>query len=281
MPLKGPKNILEHWEQIQQELEDKQILLFLDYDGTLAPIAARPQLAMLPVEIKEVLKKLIGERSYKVFIVSGRSLVDVKKLVGIKNIVYVGNHGLEIEGANIDFGSFSFARFRETLEYLKWQINKELTFFKGAFVEDKGLGLSVHYRLIKQKDESVFRVFLESIMQEFLSKNEIRIIFGKKVIEIRPPLDWDKGKSVMWLLKSYENAINKHNTLAVYIGDDQTDEDAFKALHKIGLTICVGDSPQTAAEYYLESPQEVAKFLRCLVDLKGRKKESISTRSDQ
>ncbi|MDO8580477.1 MAG: trehalose-phosphatase [Candidatus Omnitrophota bacterium] len=243
--------------------------MFLDYDGTLTPIVERPELAILSRETKEVLEKLIRNERFHVFVVSGRAMADVKMLVGIDNIVYIGNHGLEIEGAGIDFGEFPFARFREVLEYLKLEINKELIFFKGAFIEDKGLGLSVHYRMLNLKEESIFKIFFERITKEFSSRNEIRIVQGKKVFEIRPPIEWDKGKAVLWLLKAHEEAMNNQKAVAVYIGDDQTDEDAFKALNKIATTIHIGNPQSTAAKYFLESPQDVTKFLRCLVDLKG------------
>lgn len=268
---KDVNNFFDHWSGIKETFEDKDILLFLDYDGTLTPIVERPELAILPDKIKEILEKLVNDERFKIFIVSGRALADVKKLVNIDNIVYIGNHGFEIEGADIDFGSFPFARFREILEYLKWEINKELTFFKDAFVEDKGLGLSVHYRMLNTRDESIFKIFLQRITQEFVLNNEIHIETGKKVLEIRPPVDWDKGKVVLWLLKAHEEDMKKHKAVAVYIGDDQTDEDAFEALNKIAVTIHVGDFQSTAAGYFLESPQEVEKFLRCLADLKGQK----------
>lgn len=268
---KDVNNFFDHWSDIKETFQGKDILLFLDYDGTLTPIVERPELAILPDKIKEVLEKLISDERFKIFIVSGRALADVKKLVDIDNIVYIGNHGFEIEGADVDFGSFPFARFRETLEYLKWEITKELIFFKDAFVEDKGPGLSVHYRMLNSKDESIFKIFLETITKEFISRNEIRIVEGKKVFEIRPPIGWDKGKAVLWLLKIYEDAMSNQKAVAVYIGDDQTDEDAFKVLNKIAITIHVGNSQSTAAEYFLGSPQEVTKFLEYLVDLKGQK----------
>ena len=264
------KNALETWNELKDRVIDKRLMLFLDYDGTLTPIVERPELAILSGETKEVLERLAKNEYSQVFIVSGRAMADVKTLVSIDNIIYIGNHGFEIEGAGIDFGDFPFSRFREILEYLKWEINKELIFFKGAFVEDKGLGLSVHYRMLHSKDESIFKIFLERITQEFSLRNEIHILSGKKVFEIRSPIEWDKGKAVLWLLKADEEAIKNQKAVAIYIGDDQTDEDAFKALNKIATTIHVGNPQSTTAEYFLESPQDVTKILRCLVDLKGQ-----------
>lgn len=268
---KNVNNFLDHWSKVKESLKGKDILLFLDYDGTLTPIVERPELAVLSKQTKELLEKLAKSERFKVFIVSGRALSDVKKIAGIDNIVYVGNHGLEIEGAGIDYQNFPFERFREILEYLKLEIDKELIFFKGAFVADKGLGLSVHYRMLDAKNESIFEIFFERITLEFLLRKEIRILSGKKVFEIRPPIDWDKGKAVLWLLKPYEDIMKDQRAVAIYIGDDRTDEDAFHALHKIAMTVHVGDSQSTGAEYSVASPQEVERFLECLVDLKGQK----------
>lgn len=268
---KDVNNFLDHWPGIKESLMGKDILLFLDYDGTLTPIVERPEFAVLSNQTKGLIEKLAKNERFKVFIVSGRALSDVKKIAGIDNIVYVGNHGLEIEGAGIDFGNFPFEKFREILEYLKWEINKDLIFFKGAFIEDKGLGLSIHYRMLDAKNESIFEIFFERITHDFLLRNEIRILPGKKVFEIRPPIEWDKGKAVLWLLKPYEDTMKDQRAVAIYIGDDQTDEDAFHALHKIAVTVHVGDSQSTSAEYSVASPREVEKFLECLVDLKGQK----------
>jgi len=265
---KDVKNFFEHWSDIKKNFKDRDILLFLDYDGTLTPIVERPELAVLSRETKEVLRRLTENERLKVFIVSGRTMEDVKSLVGIDNITYIGNHGFEIEGAGIDFGNFPFEKFREILEYLKWEINKELIFFIGAFVEDKGLGLSVHYRTLNSKNEPIFEIFFDRITREFSSRNEIRIVSGKKVFEIRPPVEWDKGRAVLWLLKAYEEALNNQKAVAIYVGDDQTDEDAFHALEKMAITIHVGIPHFTAAKYFLETPQEVIEFLKQLEDLR-------------
>lgn len=249
---------------LRKRLKDNQSILFLDYDGTLTSIVERPEMAVLSLKTRQVLEKLAQNEHVHIFIVSGRSMADVKRLVAIDNIVYMGNHGLEIEGANIDFKDFCFARFREILEYLKWEITKELVFFKGAFVEDKGLGLSVHYRLLNLKDEAIFKTFLGVITQDFFSKGEIRITPGKKVFEIRAPIDWDKGKAVSWILEKEQFANKTHKILPIYIGDDTTDEDAFLAIKNIGITVCVGNSESLHAQYYLNNTDEVIQFLELL-----------------
>ncbi len=269
---RGENWIMEHLfkklDTLKKQLHKSQAALFLDYDGTLTPIVERPELAILSSKTKNQLKKLAKNERFKVFIISGRALADVKRLVGVSNIEYVGNHGFEIQGADLDFGDFSFLRFREILEYLKWEITKELVFFKGAFVEDKGLGLSVHYRLLNLKDESIFNTFLKVITREFSSRGEIRITQGKKVFEIQAPLDWDKGKAVALILKNKELIHGKHKVLPIYIGDDVTDEDAFSVLKNTGITVFVGELRPSQAQYYLNNANEVVEFLKYINEVK-------------
>ncbi len=254
-------HLLKRLDILKERLKGHQIVLFLDYDGTLTPIADRPDQAVLSLRMRHVLNGLAQNKCFHIFIVSGRSMTDIKQLVGINNIVHIGNHGFEIEGTDLDFEGFCFSRFREILEYLKWEINKELVFFKGAFVEDKGLGLSVHYRLLNLKDESIFKTFLEVITREFIARGEICITQGKKVFEIRAPLDWNKGKAVTWILEKYRISNGKQKIVPVYIGDDTTDEDAFLALKDMGITVHVGHPKHSHAQYYLNDTDEVIEFL--------------------
>ncbi len=257
--------LIKELDILKKRLKSSQIMLFLDYDGTLTPIVERPELAILSLRMRHILNRLSDNKRIHLFIISGRVMSDVKQLVGVDKIVYIGNHGLEIEGIDIGFKNSSFSRFREILEHLKWKITKELVFYKGAFVEDKGFGLSVHYRLLNPKDESIFKTFLKKITKEFSSKKEVRITLGKKVFEIRSPLDWDKGKVVTWILEKYQNIKAKQPVLPIYIGDDTTDEDAFLALKNVGITINVGHTKHSHAHYYLNNTDEVVEFLEYCV----------------
>lgn len=267
-------HLFKELDILKELLRRNQVILFLDYDGTLTPIVEKPEMAVLPSKAKKVLKELAKNKNFHVFIISGRSMIILKELVDIDNIVCIGNHGLEIEGENIDFEGFSFSRFREILDFLKWEITKELAFFQGAFVEDKGLGLSVHYRMLNLKDESIFKHLLEDITDKFCSMKEIRITSGKKVFELRPPIDWDKGKALLWILKNQHLQGSKRNVIPVYIGDDATDEDAFLAIEGMGITIHVGNEEYSCAQYYLNNTDEVVRFLEYLH--KAKHDEKIS-----
>ncbi|MDE2027602.1 MAG: trehalose-phosphatase, partial [Candidatus Omnitrophica bacterium] len=144
------KYIFNALDAIKKEMSGKELYLFLDYDGTLTPIVDHPQHAALPAPTKKLLKEFIKQPHCKVSIVTGRALSDIRRVIGMQHITYIGNHGFEIDDPKVSFKGFDLTHTREILEYLKWQINKELVFFKGAFIEDKGICLCIHYRQLQE-----------------------------------------------------------------------------------------------------------------------------------
>jgi len=265
------KNIFRHWDRLKEELSNRYIMLFLDYDGTLTPIVSSPRIALISREAKELLNELSNSPKCKLAIISGRALKDIINIIGLKGIIYSGNHGLEIKGPKIKFATPVSARYKAILKHLKNNLKKKLSFIKGAFVEDKGLSLSLHYRLVDKKNiPQVKTIFHETVIL-YLVRNKIKIKTGKMVLEVRPPSEWDKGKVVLWLLTRQRFALKGKNVFPIYIGDDKTDEDAFKALEKKGLTIFVGEPKVSYAKYYLKDTGEVFEFLqKVLVLLNAR-----------
>jgi trehalose-phosphatase len=238
-------------------------LLLLDYDGTLTPIAERPELALLPPDVARTLRTL--SRRLKVVIMSGRSLRDLRKLVGEKGVYYGGNHGMEIEGPGISFALPKATRFRPLLRRVSRELRERMRGVKGALVEDKGLSLSLHYRLVDPKREGEVREILEEVTGPH--RDRLRITEGKKVLEVRPNLPWDKGRASLLLLR----LLDRGRKLPVYLGDDRTDEDAFRALNRRGgVTVLVSEKPvDSSARFFLRNPKEVALFLQKLEILSG------------
>ena len=144
------KHLLSQWRSLAQDSSAKKKILFLDFDGTLAKIVKQPQKAKLHPKIRLLLRKIAQDRKYRLAIISGRALEDVKNKVGIKDIVYAGNHGLEIEGPKIGFISPRLDKFKLTLRRLKAKLQKELGPVRGVLIEDKGLSLSVHSVWLKK-----------------------------------------------------------------------------------------------------------------------------------
>jgi len=204
--------------------------------------------------------------NYKLAIISGRALNDIKRKVGLKNnIVYVGNHGFEISGPKIKFKSPVPLTYRKKLEEIKSKLSKSLSSVKGVLIEDKGFSLSVHYRQADKKD--IFKIKTEffAALVPYEIRDDISVRTGKKVLEVRPPLAWDKGKVALWLLARHKFKMRrkKRKVFPIYIGDDTTDEDAFGSLESRGMTIFVGKPhKRTKARFYVKSTEEVADFLR-------------------
>jgi len=259
--------LFARFNEIKKLLCDKFVLLLLDYDGTLTPIAETPQKAIIPPEAKELLEKLSESSCCKVAIISGRSLEDIKKAVAIQDIIYAGNHGLEIEGPNIKFENQVSPRLKGVIRHITEDLVKRLSVINGAIIEDKGLTVSVHYRLVAEKDIQDFLSIFNEIINPYISRNEINVDAGKKVYEVKPPVQWDKGKVALWLMAREQFAMGGKEVFPVYIGDDVTDEDAFKALKRKGLTIFVGESRSSSADYYLKNIKEVTKFLHLISEI--------------
>ncbi|MBU1869152.1 MAG: trehalose-phosphatase [Candidatus Omnitrophica bacterium] len=264
------EHLLKNLGKIEEKLRSKPIFLFLDYDGTLTPIVDSPKKAFISKKTKKVLEALIKTPGYKIAVVSGRRLEDVRRKVGLRGIIYVGNHGLEIEGPKIGYSAPVPSGYRLALRKIKKELVDNLSVFKGVFVEDKGLSLSLHFRLAKKElIPKIKTVFHETAILH-IAKGYIRIRTGKMVLEVRPALNWDKGKVVLWLMARQKYALNGTPFLPIYIGDDDTDEDAFRALKNRGVTVFVGRPKSSAAGYYLSDYNEVSDFFKRILQLKGR-----------
>jgi trehalose 6-phosphate phosphatase len=219
--------------------------VFLDVDGTLAPIVARPELAEVPEETREELRRLV-ERYAVVACVSGRSGEEARRLVGVEGVVYVGVHGLEL-APEAD-------RWRETLRrfaQLDW-----------PWLEDKGLTVALHWR--EAADEQAARVELDRVAER-AEEAGLEVRWGRKVLELRPPVEADKGTAVRTLLE--ERGLRR----ALYAGDDTTDLDAFRGLDGLEVAVRIAvvsaEAPpglREAADLVVASPPELLELLRRL-----------------
>ncbi|PIY82433.1 MAG: trehalose-phosphatase [Candidatus Omnitrophica bacterium CG_4_10_14_0_2_um_filter_44_9] len=253
-----------HWDAVEKWLRHKNIFLFLDYDGTLVPIAPRPEEAILSQDVRSYLSHLAGLPNCKLAIVSGRALSDIKSMVGLEGIYYAGNHGLEISGPEVDLKSGDFQKQKDILNTVREALEKNLSGINGAFVEDKGWTLSFHYRMVESDDLERAKAIFEDAVKAPRSHGQVKIVAGKKVLEVRPAVDWDKGNVIAWLLDRVEFENKEAPIGPVYIGDDVTDEDAFRYLKGIGLTIGVGEERKTNVQYLLNDPADVFEFLKRL-----------------
>lgn len=259
-------HLFEEWESIQVKIQQaRNLFLLLDYDGTLTPIVSLPERALCPLAVKRVLEELRDLPGVHVAIISGRSLEDVQKKVGVSDIIYVGNHGLDIEypdGRHKDV----LSRDRTTeLRRITQNLQNSLKEIPGILFEEKGPILSVHYRSVHQELSKQIRPVIEEELH--LWKGHWKMASGKMVLEIQPNIDFHKGKAVREILKTS----SCRNLLSIYLGDDQTDEDAFRAIKSQGISVFIGPGNLTSgADYFLRNPDEVREFLsKCLKVRKG------------
>jgi alpha,alpha-trehalase len=248
---------LDRLGEILAPARDKRIAMFLDYDGTLTPIVSHPEDAWLSDSMRQALRELSAR--IPVAILSGRDLDDVRRRVDIAGVVYAGSHGFDIAGPHglrRQMGS----EFLPKLDTAKKELQQALDGISGARVEPKRFSIAAHYRNVKE--ENVPRV-RQAVGEVAWRHRELRKMTGKKVHELQPDIDWDKGRALMWLLETL--GLGGRKVFPIYIGDDRTDEDAFRALKKRGVAILVSEQPQpTTARYSLKTPAEVERFLRAI-----------------
>jgi trehalose 6-phosphate phosphatase len=251
---------LERLEEINAFVAGRRLAIFLDYDGTLTPIVSRPEDAILSETMRSVLRRLA--ELCTVAIVSGRDLPDVQRLVDIDAVFYAGSHGFDIAGPKgLGLRSEQGREFLPILDQAEQELHDLLDSFNGVVVERKRFSLATHYRLA---DDRTIAAVGQAVKQVAARHPELRERHGKKVIELQPDIEWDKGKAVIRLLEVV--TAKPHEVVPLYIGDDLTDEDAFHVLKNRGVGIAVGENPNpTAARYFLQSPDEVRQFLTALV----------------
>lgn len=255
----------DSWEEIASRVKAaSQVIILLDYDGTLSPIALCPELALLPPGTREVLGELAHHDNFEVGIISGRSLADIKALIGLEGLAYAGNHGLEAEYCKESFVHPVAAKALPLLKKLYHQLVEKLAGIDGVILEDKEFSLSVHYRLVAKSEVEKVKALFKEVIETSENEGKVRVTEGKKVIEVRPPVDWDKGKAIEWLLSHYQ----AENPLVIFAGDDVSDEDGFKFVNQInGISIRVGEvSAVTHADYYVRSPEELCLWLEKLAE---------------
>jgi len=256
---------LDRWDEISQRLRDKVPAVFLDYDGTLTPIVERPELAVLSKEMRQALRQL--SETCPTAVISGRSLDEVREMVGLPGLYYAGSHGFDISGPQPEgLEHHVAAEKRQAIQEATARLRLALDGVPGVEVEPKSAAVAVHYRRAAAADVPTVLSTVERVASEVAG---LAPSSGKKVAELSLADEWDKGKAVAWLLAAWRNKAQQ--LVPVYIGDDVTDEDAFRSLERTGITIFVGN-PKTpsAAQLALENSNEVLELIQHLIDLRKR-----------
>ncbi|MCL7032636.1 hypothetical protein MKW94_015451 [Papaver nudicaule] len=284
--LKYP-SALASFDRITLHAKDKRIALFLDYDGTLSPIVDNPDRAFMSDAMRLAVKEVA--KHFPTAIISGRSRDKVYDFVGLTELYYAGSHGMDIMGPvrsldsvddhlncirSTDGQGKEVNLFQPASEFLPMidevfrSLVKKTKAIKGATVENNKFCVSVHYRNVDEKDWTMIAQRVIDLLKRY---PRLRLTHGRKVLEVRPVIDWDKGKAVEFLLESL-GLSNCDDVLPIYIGDDRTDEDAFKVLREgnRGFGILVSSKPKDSKAFYsLREPNEVMEFLNSLVRWKA------------
>ena len=247
---------------------NEQILLALDFDGTLAEIVPDPRDAALPGSRLELLEALNTHPRFAVAVISGRSLEDLRRRINLRDITYAGDHGLEISGPGFHHIPPEAEQFRITVAEIGGVLESALIGISGIIFEHKGLSMSVHYRLVPPTQRALVLRTIRQITKPYLDRNKLRVMKGKQVVNLLPPMVWHKGSAIAWLLRLLDPSSQKMGSLLpIYIGDDVTDEDAFTTVSERGFAIRVGyPKPSSKAMYYVKSPDEVEIVLQGLLD---------------
>ncbi|XAR52237.1 Trehalose-phosphatase, partial [Bertholletia excelsa] len=264
---------LECFKGMISAAQGKSIVVFLDYDGTLSPIVDNPDSAFMSDLMRSAVSQVA--RLFPTAIISGRSRDKVYEFVKLDEVYYAGSHGMDIWGPPKQMKSYDtkcqtrpkdgkgkqFTIFQPAQEFLPEirkmlnELKKKTREIEGVKIEDNSYCLSVHYRHVQKKDYGVLQEKVKSVLGNY---QRFHMTKGKMVWEIRPLIKWNKGHALEYLLDAL-GLSSAGNVLPMYIGDDRTDEDAFKVLRRRGLgyPIIVSSTPRdTMALYSLRDPSE-------------------------
>ena len=257
---------LRDGEQLAVRLTGRRPAVFLDYDGVLTPIVDRPQDAVMSDGMREVVQALAQRCS--VCVVSGRDRPVVQQLMGVSNLVVAGSHGFDIWSPQQGtIAHDAVTGFEDVISEATDRLHAEVDSIPGVVIEPKRAAVALHYRLANPEHHAKLTAVVDELLAEYSGR--LKVTPGKMVYELQPKIDWHKGKAVLHLLQTLD--LEDDDVVPLYLGDDITDEDAFRALAGRGIGIIVGhpDDPEvanrlTAADFVLESTVEVEQFLNTL-----------------
>ena len=251
-------------DDVAQRLAGTPLIVMLDVDGTLAPIAMRPTDAAVPSDTRRAVSALAAANGIVIVLVSGRAAADARRIVGVANVWIVGNHGYEVIGPDGEtLIDPQVMAYQPVIAQAGRRIQPRLADVPGVIFEDKGWTLTIHYRLA----DPALVPKVRAVLEETTTSLGLRLTEGKMVFEVRPPAQINKGTAVLTLGRNL-GGLSGEGAL-VFIGDDLSDEDAFRALRsrsKAPVTVRVSEEEiaQTAAEFRVRDPAEVREFLEWL-----------------
>lgn len=254
-------DLRELQQTVAERLADAEgLLLCTDFDGTLTGIVADPDAPEMRPQNRTSLERLHAHPNVAVAVVSGRALDDLRERVGLDDLSYAGNHGLELAYRGETTVHPVAERQASEIQAACDAIEERVGDIDGCLVENKGVTATVHHRQADLNDTPAIRRAVEEVVEE-LAPDRIEVSTGKAVVELAPAVPWDKGQAVSFFQSDVPDS-----WATMYLGDDTTDEYAFRAIAPAGVSIHVGDDEETAAVHRTPDPDTVERFLQWLAD---------------
>jgi len=248
--------------ELERRRDGRHLLLLFDFDGTLTPFKPDPESVFLEDDVRALLAGLALRPNATVGIISGRRLPDLEKRLKIPGDVYVaGFHGLEIHAPGETFMHPDAAAATDTMRVIAEAMRGHLTTLPGVFIEDKVFSVALHYREAEPAVRLVAQSRFMDIAREHVDSGRLRVLPGACVVELLPGASWHKGSALQWIRERIEGLHGP--TFTVYVGDDVTDEDAFRAVGPDGMTISASDRA-SGAEFFVNGPDGVKRLLHSL-----------------
>ncbi len=247
--------------EIRERSAGQHLVVLCDFDGTLCEFHPDPAAVFVPPSIRDALDAIARRPDATVGLVTGRRLDDVRVRAGLSaSVYYAGLHGLEIEVEGEHFRHPDIGTEREVIHRIGRALRDELEPL-GVFLENKDVSVVAHYRNVSPEVEARVLDAFERHARSFVKSGRLRVMKGSCARELLPRIDWHKGSAVIWIC---DRVAHHHGSAwPVYIGDDLTDEDAFRAVRRSGLGVAASDRV-TGATYRVNGPTEVEALLRAL-----------------
>jgi trehalose-phosphatase len=248
---------------IVEQRGSRRLVLLCDFDGTLVEFQSDPAAVWLPESRRTLLEGFVDHPAATVGIVSGRRLIDVRERTGLPDAAYfAGLHGLEIEGGGERFVHPQVAETRALVRGVSITLAARIAAHSGAFLEDKEMSVAVHYREAPPAAHAEILTAFEQVTRPAIETRRLRVMRGSFVLELLPNIPWNKGDAVRWIVKRVQR--DGVPVFPVYIGDDVTDEDAFREVEDRGVGIAASDRV-TGGDFRVDGPEGVAALLAALL----------------
>ncbi len=255
------KEFGKHYATVLRKIRRaRALVLLLDFDGTLSPIVSRPENSYLPAQTRSILKELL--RALPICVITGRALRVIQKKADIRGLWYAASHGLEWNlGGTSSVHRVSRAALRDLAD-TRAKVRRLKTKYPQLINEYKPFAVTFHYHLLPKSELKSFARDTQALLEKIEGNPKLRMFRDKRTIDIAPSFRGEKGNAAKYVLHHLTKQAGIR-FLPIYIGDSSPDEDAFRVL-KRGITIRVGKTRESAAQYYFKSRREVPQFLRWL-----------------